>query len=307
MFTTLQNTPIEIDLVQQAKSTGWNIEGDIAIHEVCNDGHIYLTSYPLEEGKTYEVTYTVLTLSGGNIRAWAGDTPSSAIITTTGSKTDTLVASGENPKFHFYSNANARVKLFNIRDTATNTNLKQRNSIVWSEQDNKWKTFLTYNPDSAFSLFTNLYSSKNGQSFVHKPNGTSRNFFYGTQYKSFIKLVANAQPQQTKTFHSIAIQGNRLMVTTEDGIETSLGQISELIDTDFLRDTLDDGVTQVNVYSKEGVYSASFLKDKNDGGIINGADLKGNWISIDLVTEETGILKMFTISVHSTLSKIGVR
>ncbi len=42
MFTTLQNTPLTIDLLAQARTTGWTINGTQAIHESCNAGYIKL-------------------------------------------------------------------------------------------------------------------------------------------------------------------------------------------------------------------------------------------------------------------------
>ena len=41
-FNTLQNTPIILDLAQQARSNGWSIVSGVAIHESCNAGYIEL-------------------------------------------------------------------------------------------------------------------------------------------------------------------------------------------------------------------------------------------------------------------------
>ena len=41
-FTTLQNTPIEIDLLALVNDNGWSFDSDTAIHESCNQGTISL-------------------------------------------------------------------------------------------------------------------------------------------------------------------------------------------------------------------------------------------------------------------------
>jgi len=110
------------------------------------------------------------------------------------------------------------------------------------------------------------------------------------------------------TFESMSIQGNMLMITTEEGVETSLGQVSDLIAEDFTKSTLDDGVTTVTVNSVEGVYSASFMRDINSvGGIVNGDVLKGNWILVEIITTESTKLRLFSVAVHSEKSYIGTR
>lgn len=304
-YTTLQNTPIEIDLVEQGKSTGWEVNGTHATHEVCNAGYMYLENYPLVSGKTYSFTYRVGSISGGLLRAYTGSTAGSAV-TTTGFKTETLVASGSDLRLAFYSTADLEMEIFNIKEVSVDTSPKKRNAISWSERNNKWTDYRAFNPDCAYSLFDNLYCFKQGNSYVNNPQSGLRNEFFGVDYDTIVNVPFNSQPEQTKTFQGISLQNNLLMITTEDGITTSLGQISELIELDFLKDTLDDGVDTVNIYSKEGVYSCSFMKDKNDD-IVNGADLKGNYITVELITAEPGILRLSTVAVHSEPSRIGVR
>jgi hypothetical protein len=98
------------------------------------------------------------------------------------------------------------------------------------------------------------------------------------------------------------------MVTTEDGIETSLGQISDLIASDFTKSTLVNGATTVTINSVEGVFSASFLRDKNSvGEILNGDVLKGNYLLLELQTTASTKLRLFSVAVHSEKSFIGVR
>lgn len=304
-FTTLQNTPLEIDLVEQGKTTGWEVNGTTATHELCNTGDMYQINYPMTLGSTYTFTYQVNSISGGYLKAYVGDTEG-ATVTTTGFKEETLQATGTDLRLRFYATAALSMQIFNIKEVLVDTGLKKTNVTAWSEKNNKWSDFRTSNPDCAFSMFINLYSFKQGVSYVHKPNSGSRNNFYDTQYQTIINIPFNQKPAEIKTYQGISIQNNLLMITTTDGIETSLGQISDLAVLDFLKYTLDDGVDTLNVYSKEGVYSTSFLRDKNED-LFNGAPLKGSYITVELITAENGVLKLESVAVHSERSAIGVR
>jgi hypothetical protein len=310
-FTTLENTPININLVLQAPTTGWSFAGSIATHEICNAGSIYLNGFTIEVGKTYEVTYKISSITGSvgvsYVQAFMGDTAGAQRIAT-GFYTETLACTGTNPRFRFFSNTDCTVEIFNIKNTAVVTSEKQRNNIVYSEQNNKWSSFYTYNPDCGFGLFIDLYTFKNGQLYLHQNNSESRNNFYGVQYDTIVNLPFNQQVSFVSTFESMSIQSNMLMITTEDGIETSLGQISDLVASDFTKATLVDGATTVTINSVEGVYSASFLRDKNSvGGILNGQVLKGNYLLVELISTESTKLRLFSVAVHSEKSFIGVR
>jgi hypothetical protein len=71
-YTALENTPIVVNLPTAAKDTGWSIDGNIATHESCNAGYILLLGNPLIAGHTYEVSYSILSLSGGHVQLYAG-------------------------------------------------------------------------------------------------------------------------------------------------------------------------------------------------------------------------------------------
>jgi hypothetical protein len=310
-FTTLENTPLNVNLVTQSVTTGWSFSGSIATHEVCNAGSIFLNGFTVETGKTYEITYRISSITGSvgvsYLQAFMGDTAGTQRIAT-GFYTETLTCTGTSPRFRFFSNTDCSVQIFNIKNAAVITSEKQRNNIVYSEENNKWSSFYTYNPDCGFGLFIDLYTFKNGQIYLHQNNSSSRNNFFGTQYKTIVDLPFNQQVAFVSTFESMSIQSNMLMITTADGVETSLGQISDLVASDFTKATLVDGATTVTINSVEGVYSASFLRDKNSvGGILNGQVLKGNYLIVELISTESTKLRLFSVAVHSEKSFIGVR
>lgn len=306
MYSTLDNTPLEIDLVALANTTGWSMEGNVAVHDSCNAGTMYLLTFPIVVGSSYSFSYQVESISGGNIQPSIG-TALGVARTVAGFYTETLVATGTTPRFSFYSNANCRVTLMDIKVVVVNILTKQKNSIVYSEITNKWVTYLSTSADAGVSLYNRLYTFKLGRMYVHKSNTDSRLNIYGTDYQSVLKFTENQNPTQVKTFQSINYQANQLLITTTDGITTSLGQVSELVAADFLQDSMTDGITSIDVYSLEGVYQSSFRRDKNID-LNEGDTLKGNYITIELINPTGGgILKLFTVCVNSVVSRQGIR
>lgn len=306
MFTTLQNASIEIDLLVQGNSVGWSVDDDIATHEACNEGSITLEGKTLTAGETWSFSYRINEISGSYLQPFMGTT-AGVQRTSAGTYTETLLVAGTNPKFRFYAPATTacEIAIFNIQQVSQSTALKQDNTTAFSEKTNKWNPHYTYQPDCAYSLFTNLFSYKFGNLWSHDNAITPRNNFYGQQYLSILKPVFNQSKGEVKTFQSISLQSNQLLVTTESGIETSLGQISELIEQDFLVDVL-EGTTNIEVYDKEGIFQASFLRDKNID-LLDGDQLKGNFIAVELITVNAGKLKLLTATCHSVVSKTGTR
>lgn len=308
MFDTLENTPLEIDLVAQAPTTGWSGSGDIATHDICNAGSTYLkppNGLVITEGHTYTFSYFVNSISGGYVQPFMGDTAGDQL-TSAQFKTETLIATGTDLRFRFFSNAQCEIELFAIRDVATITSLKQRNTIAYNEKINRWTSFYTYIPDCGFGLFIKLYTLNRGNIYVNSQDN-NRNEFYGVQYASILKFVCSQFPTIVKNFQTLSYQSNQLMITTEDGITTNLGQVSDLAAEDFLNYSLVDGVTTINVYDREGLYQASIRRNKLSGGILNGDTLRGNYLTVEIISTEDTVLELFTTSVQSSISKVGIR
>ena len=302
MIESIQDTPVTVDLLVQGNSRGWTVEGGDAIHEKCNTGKISKLNYPIVAGLQYEFSYTIQYINTGSLTASLGGV-NSASRTAPGFYTETITAINTNP-LEFLSDANCRIGPVTIRVITQVYNLKDRSTIVWNEKDNKWTDYRHYNPDCGFSMFANFFMNKNGRTWVSSTEATRNNYF-GVQYYSIFKFAANMNQTQPKTFEAISYKANKLMVTTDDGIQTSLGQLSDLVQEDFLKGTLADGVNEVKIYDVEGIYSAGFMKAKPD--VINGDVLKGNWITIELIEVSTGVLKLTNVTVHSERSAIGAR
>lgn len=302
-YTAIENIPISVNLLAAANDTGWTINGSIATHVTCNSGSIRLLK-PILSGVTYQVSYAVLSISSGYVQLFAGTT-GGVQRTTAGLYVETIVSNGTG--LSFFSNANCQIQSFNIKNTVIDTSNTQKYTPVYSFDEKKWIEFRTIAPDYGFSIYIDMVTMFEGALWLHQNGSPNRNSFYGNQYQTIFEYVENSHPEQLKSYNSIALQSNELMVTTDAGITTSLGQVSSLIEQDFIKSVLNDGVTSINVESVTGIFSASFLRDQNID-IINGDKLKGNYINITLTTVNGNIpLKLFSIAVNASINHIGVR
>lgn len=302
MYTAIENNPITVHLPDAANSTGWSIPGDgTAVHTTCNAGYISLLNFPVKAGRAYTITYTILAISSGYVQAFAGGTGGSQY-TTPNVIVETIIAASDGT-IQLFSNANCTIQLFNIKDLS----LADGVTIVYSAINKKWSDVRTMYPDFGFSLYEFCILAYQGAIYAQQNGSQSRNNFFGQQYQSSIKFVDAKNPQIVNGFEALNYQANMLLVTTRDGITTSLGQVSTLIDTDFSKSVLTDGNLSVIIYDNEGVYSASFLQDENED-IVDGSPLRGNYIIIELITVDgSAPLKLFSVAVRTTRIPIGSR
>lgn len=301
-FTAIENSPITVDLTQQVNTTGWvNNPDGTATHSSCNPGYTNLLNYPVLSGHIYELTYTILSISGGYVQSFVGGTGGTQF-TTAEIVVETVTAS-VNGIIRLFSNANTTVQLFNIKDITIDDGI----TIVFSMENKKWSDFRTLFPDFGFSLFEFSVLLNGGAVYAQQNGSASRNNFFGNQFQSSIKFVDAKNPAVINGYESLNYQANMLLVSTQDGIVTSLGQISTLIDTDFIKEKLAYMGIQVTNYQKDNVYSASFLPDSNEDAV-NGSGLRGSFILIELITSDGSTpLQLFSIAVKTARIPIGAR
>lgn len=306
-FTTKQGVPLIIDLLALAQSTGWSVNSTLATHDHCNAGSMFLQNHPLVVGAQYTLDYNIVSISGGVFQVLAG-TATGPSETTTGLKQITLTATGTNPVISFYSNADCVVSLLDYQRQNPNTDNKSQDTLVYSAKLDKWLDYRPLNPDWGFSFFTVLYTLKNGDTYYHDRTNPLRNNFYGVQYDTIIKFVDNSDPSIAQLYVSLNYNANTLMITSPDGITTSDGQISDLVEQDFLYSILSDPNNSINFYGIDGFYKGFFLRDKNSADIINGDMLSGTYILIELKTINFNQpLKLVTVGVQSTKSNNAIR
>jgi len=81
-------------------------------------------------------------------------------------------------------------------------------TITYSIWSKGWTSFWSYEPDWMVGLNSSFYTFKDGSIWKHNTNST-RNNFYGTQYKSTITTIFNDEPSQMKVFKTLSLDSNK--------------------------------------------------------------------------------------------------
>lgn len=284
-FTVKQNNPITINLNNLVNYRDWTFEGGVATHISCNTDQTQLIKYAnIKVGTKYTISYELLNvnsgwieLSGGGVTLPQDSTP--------GAKTFDIITETTEPLI-ILSNGDLQIKNFSIVSEIIPPTTQTEGTVTWSEKLNRWISFRSYVPEAGFSMFTDLFTYKNGDLYKHSDQMTNRNSFYGENYESVLKFVSSSA--FVKNFQSLAVHSNKMLLTTEDGISTDRGQTSDLVEEDFS--------------IRESIFYADFRRDKNVD-IINGPRLKGRYQTIELTdTEPQKPLELFKVVVKSQIS-----
>ncbi len=301
-YSQVENVPITVNLITAANDTSWVNDGVNAQHSSCNSGSETLLIYALLSGHIYSISWAVLSISGGYVQLQSPGS-NGAQQTAPGLYVETLSPTS-NGSLNVYSNANCQITAVYIQDIT----MPVGQTLAYNAKDKVWVDNRTFYPDYGWSLYEDMITAYQGRFWLHENGGNDRNTFYGTVFPSIIQYVMNASPAIVKTFQSLSIQSNQLMVTGNNGISTSLGQVSALAEIDFIKDFLSDSNSSVEVETIEGVLSANFLRDLNTGDIENGDVLRGNYLVITLQTIASNQpLRLYSINIVSRHSLIGSR
>lgn len=169
-------------------------------------------------------------------------------------------------------------------------------TIAFNENTNVWTSFYSFIPEMAGYIFNKYFSFKNGGMWEHNVN-TTYNSFYGVTYPSIVQLTYNGSPKLIKSFLGVLQQGDS--VWTAPDITTSISTIStpqhsSLIAGDFEK--------------KEGVWFSSLLRDDTSpGGLLEGEDLKGNWIKLRLSNSSSSKINLLSVDVRAIPSYQGIK
>ena len=90
-----------------------------------------------------------------------------------------------------------------------------------------WPTRKSFVPESGVSLNNVYYTFKGSQIWSH--NNEIRNNFYGTQYKSTVKLIFNVNPSKVKNFKTISYEGDSGWTTPNITTDLQSGKVLSYI------------------------------------------------------------------------------
>ena len=66
-------------------------------------------------------------------------------------------------------------------------------TVSFSESVNGWTSLKSFIPENGFSVSGDYYTIKDGELYQHNEN-VLRNYYYGVQYQSSIKIIFNDEP-----------------------------------------------------------------------------------------------------------------
>lgn len=284
-YTITENQPLTINFNELLNDRSWELNGNTATHYPCNvNSPLRIKSYTILPNTNYKVSFRILEMSETPLLN-VGFTSTLFTYNTAQDVTITVSTTLANQKLTFWGSGYIVIQLINIQKQGVGTSSDSEDTITWGETPNRWVSFRSYRPEKGFSMFTDLFTYRDGKLYTHK-DGEVRNNFYGEQFQSMAKFPTGSNT--VKNFQSIAIHSNNIMATTTDGITTSLGQVSDLIETDFT--------------TREGIHYANFLRDKLTD-LINGDRIKGRYIVLEIITlNGAKKLQLFKVVVKSTQS-----
>lgn len=263
---TVQDQPVLINFQELLNDRSWELQGNKAIHYPCNNNtQLKLLTYSFDEDTDYTISFRITAASNSPSLSLGFDTPLFTY-TTVQDVTVEITTTEANQKLTFWGTGYLEIEVLNIQKEGEEVTTSSQYNVIWNENRNRWIDFRSYRPENGFSMFTDLFTWKNGQLWIHKNNETYNNF-YGQQFQTTLTFPTGTA--YVSTWTSIAIHSNIIMATTTDGITTQLGHVSDLIEADFT--------------TKEGIHYAEFLRDKITG-IMDGDRLKGRYISLTLTT-----------------------
>lgn len=284
-YEIIQNTPLEINFNELLNDRGWELNGDTATHYSCNvNSELKLVTYNIEPNVNYTVSFKIVEMNSSPLLQVGFGTPLYSY-TTPQEVSIPFSTTTSGQKLTFWGSGYIKLQVINIKREGEDSTTASAETITWSEKTNRWVSFRSYRPEKGFSMFTDMFTYMNGNLWVHR-DSANRNNFYNQQFQTRVQFPTGAI--SIKNYQSVAIHSNIIMATTTDGVTTSLGHVSDLIETDFTK--------------KEGIWYANFLRDKMTG-MINGERLKGRFLVMELETiDGSKKLQLFKITVKSAIS-----
>lgn len=278
--------------------SGWDIQGNYAIHYPCNPGYIkWLTTDAMQAGSSYVITYIVSGYSSGIVRAEIGTTQG-INRNANGTYAETIVAA-DNGLLRFYSDGMLRVTYVSIYDSTAG--VKPGTTVCFNDAEGstekKWMGERSGLPELMIKFVDKMFMLKNGALWLCN-NNPIRNNFFGVQYTSQIGFYINTNPTQVKLYYSMRQKSNKpwIMPDNEDIVilpvdKKPLGMKSRLKKKKFIYD--------------KGDWFADFLRNVLDprfdtelDALMGGEELMGSIMRLNMINSDTVEVILFTADVE---------
>ena len=134
-------------------------------------------------------------------------------------------------------------------------------TIVWDERVQGFTSFLTYAPDTGFSLNNRFFTLGDGGAYEHNRTGVARGTFYGNTFDSEVEVIFNDSPSSVKSFKTIGYEG-----VGNWKAEIVTDQESKVIDEDTIpvTRTVSGIIPSEDFVNREGKYFSE-IKGRNTG------------------------------------------
>jgi hypothetical protein len=172
-------------------------------------------------------------------------------------------------------------------------------TIGFHEPSNTWQLYVPFIPENISSNGLSTISFKSGQLYLHNSDNVSRNNFYGVQYSTTIKVIANLDSNFNKIFKSLIIDSNKswnISVYIPPNSKYPRGMTSIINSSEFV--------------NKEGKWFAAFKRNMLTSSNIeslrdlnNGDMLRGEYAEITLTNEDTEEVWLRQVDVNFLISK----
>ena len=170
-------------------------------------------------------------------------------------------------------------------------------TLIYSERTGGWTTYLSYTAEWLSSGIQSYSTFFNGQMYLHDIGNTNYNTFHGIEQDSYVDVISNVDPTQTKYFLTMGADTNSSTISVgEGGVTTSLDQVSFIPNADFK--------------NREGTMWAAFYGNGTGTQVLNGDRLMGRWLKARInfgateINEE--LLKLFSVTFNSKNSGFSV-
>ena len=147
-------------------------------------------------------------------------------------------------------------------------------TVSFSEKSRGWVSFKSVNPENAFSLNNEYYTTKNGRLWIHHSDLVDRNSFYdfngSINNESSITVLFNELASVVKSFTTLNYEGSQAKINQN---------LSDAGDSVWANQ-------YYNNQPKLGWYANSVITDQQTGSVAEFKNKEGKWFNY-ITGEET--------------------
>ena len=170
------------------------------------------------------------------------------------------------------------------QSSSTPTQYIEEETLGFCEENKRWNSFYSYNPDYMCGLNTGIVTFKNGEIYTHNSETATvpYNNFYGGDFPSELTVASNQGGSNNKVYTAFSQESDDIW---DVEFSTPNGQNSALVSSDF--DT------------RENIHYSDILNDTNSpGGIIEGDRIRDVTLLAKLRVYAQNLTRIFAVNFN---------